>query len=216
MTRPRALILRAPGANCDAEAQFAFEQAGAVAERLHVNRLREQPALLQRYQVLVIPGGFTYGDDVAAGKILANQLSSFLGDALRRFRDSDKLVLGICNGFQALLKAGLLVPPDEDGPVATLAHNACGRFEDRWVHLQATPGKCPFLMGLGRLHLPVAHGEGRFVCRSAWELEGLRQAGQAVLRYVDAAGKPGGYPVNPNGSEGDVAGLCDLTGRVLG
>src|SRR5437870_2647154 len=133
MPTPRVLILRAPGANCDAEAQFAFEQAGATAERVHINRLREQPSLLQRYQILVVPGGFTYGDDVAAGKILANQLSHFLGDSLRRFRDADKLVLGICNGFQALLKAGLLMPPDDEGPLATLGRNTCGKFEDRWI-----------------------------------------------------------------------------------
>ena len=139
MTTPRVLILRAPGANCDGETQFAFETAGAVAERIHINRLREQPALLQRYQILVIPGGFTYGDDVAAGKILANQLSCFLGDALRRFRDAEKLILGICNGFQALLKAGLLIPADDEGPIATLAHNASGRFQDRWITLQAFP-----------------------------------------------------------------------------
>src|SRR5437016_6954440 len=143
MTRPIALILRAPGANCDSEAQFAFEQAGAVAERVHINRLRETPGELQRYQILVIPGGFTYGDDVAAGKILANQFAHFLGDALRRFRDAEKLILGICNGFQAILKAGLLLPPDDDGPIATLARNASGKFEDRWVHLQARPGNCP-------------------------------------------------------------------------
>src|SRR5438477_12797414 len=124
MAKPRALILRAPGANCDIETQFAIEQAGGLAERLHINRLREQPSLLHRFQLLVIPGGFTYGDDVAAGKILANQLSHFLGDNLRRFRDANKLILGICNGFQALLKAGLLITPDEDGSLATLTLNA--------------------------------------------------------------------------------------------
>src|SRR5215470_16694405 len=105
MASPRALILRAPGANCDGETEFAFQQAGARAERLHINRLRERPSLLQDFQILVIPGGFTYGDDVAAGKILANQLAYFLGDALRKFRDAEKLILGICNGFQVLLKA---------------------------------------------------------------------------------------------------------------
>src|SRR5437588_1144720 len=136
MAVPRALILRAPGANCDLETQFGFERAGAAAERVHINRLREQPGLLQRYQALVVPGGFTYGDDVAAGKILATQLGHFLGDALRAFRDADKLILGICNGFQALLKAGLLVAPDEEGPLATLAGNASGRFEDRWIYLK--------------------------------------------------------------------------------
>jgi phosphoribosylformylglycinamidine synthase I len=216
MAKPSVLILRAPGANCDAEAQFAFEQAGAVAERVHVNRLREQPRLLQRYQVLVIPGGFTYGDDVAAGKILANQLAHFLGDALRRFRDSERLILGICNGFQVLLKAGLLLPPDDEGPVATLAGNTSGKFEDRWVHLRVRPGKCPFLTGMDRLFVPVAHGEGRFLCREEWMLQGLEQSGQAVLHYVDADGRPGDYPINPNGSQGSIAGVCDATGRVLG
>jgi phosphoribosylformylglycinamidine synthase len=216
MATPRALILRAPGANCDAEAQFAFEQAGAAAERVHINRLREQPSLLNRYQILCVPGGFTYGDDVAAGKILGNQLAHFLGEALRRFRNQEKLILGICNGFQALLKAGLLVPPDEEGPIATLAHNTSGKFEDRWVTLTAEAGRCPFLTGIERLHVPIAHGEGRFVCREGWLLEGLRQAGQIVLRYTDSEGRAGEYPINPNGSEGDVAGICDATGRVLG
>lgn len=216
MATPRVLILRAPGANCDAEAQFAFERAGAEAERIHVNRLREQPRLLQKFQILMVPGGFTYGDDVAAGKILAVQLSHFLSDALREFRSKEKLILGVCNGFQVLLKAGLLVPPDEEGPLATLANNTTGRFTDRWIHLQATPGKCPFLKGYDRLHLPIAHGEGNFICREPWMLKGLQESGQVVLRYVDAAGQPGPFPINPNGSQGDVAGLCDATGRVLG
>jgi len=216
MPVPRVLILRAPGANCDGETQFAFERAGALPERIHINRVREEPGLLQRYQILVVPGGFTYGDDVAAGKILAIQLSHFLGDALRRFRDAEKLILGVCNGFQVLLKAGLLVPPDEEGPLATLTNNGTGRFEDRWVHVQATPGQCPFLKDVGRIHLPVAHGEGNFICRAPWMLKGLEQSGLVVLRYVDAWGKAGPFPVNPNGSQGDVAGLCDATGRVLG
>lgn len=216
MSKPRTLILRAPGTNCDVEAQFACQRAGSCADRIHIQRLREQPGLLQSYQILVVPGGFSFGDDVAAGKILANQLRCFLGDALRRFRDADKLILGICNGFQALLKAGLLIPPDEEGPLATLAHNVQGRFEDRWVHLRATPGTCPFLKGYESLFVPVAHGEGNFVCRAGWILKGLEQAGQVVLRYADAGGRPGPFPINPNGSQGDVAGLCDATGRVLG
>jgi phosphoribosylformylglycinamidine synthase len=216
MAKPRVLILRAPGANCDAEAQFAFELAGGMPERVHVNRLREQPNQLMRYQVLCIPGGFTYGDDVAAGKILANQLRHFLAEALQRFRDADRLILGICNGFQALLKAGLILPPDEDGLLATLTNNASGKFEDRWTYLQATPGNCPFLKGYQRLHVPTAHGEGNLIFREPWIARGLEQAGQLVLRYVDGAGKPGPYPVNPNGSQADAAGLCDASGRVLG
>lgn len=217
MVKPRALILRAPGANCDLETEFAFELAGALPERLHINRLREQPALLHQYQILCVPGGFTYGDDVGAGKILANQLKHFLGETLHQFRAKEKLILGVCNGFQVLLKAGLLVPPDEDGPVATLAHNTHGRFEDRWIYLKASAGRCPFLTGYdGLIHLPVAHGEGNFITREPWILKGLEQAGQIVLRYVDENGKPGPFPVNPNGSAGDVAGVCDASGRVLG
>ena len=216
MATPRVLILRAPGANCDGETQYAFELAGGVADRIHINRLRERPNQIHRYQILVIPGGFTYGDDVAAGKILANQLAHFLGEHLQRFRDAEKLILGICNGFQVLLKAGLIIPPDEDGPLATLANNAAGRFEDRWIYLRAAPGHCPFLKDYDRLHLPVAHGEGRVVFREGWIGQGLEQSGQAVLHYVDAEGRPGAYPVNPNGSAGDVAGLCDASGRVFG
>jgi phosphoribosylformylglycinamidine synthase subunit PurQ / glutaminase len=216
MAAPRVLVLRAPGANCDGETQFAFEKAGGIPERIHINRLREQPILLHRYQILVIPGGFTYGDDVAAGKILANQLSHFLGDQLQKFRDAEKLILGICNGFQALVKAGLIVPPYEDGPLVTLTNNASGKFEDRWIYLRATPGRCPFLKDYELLHLPVAHAEGKLIFREAWIGKGLEESGQAVLHYVDADGKTGGYPVNPNGSMGDVAGLCDASGRVLG
>ncbi len=216
MATVRVLILRAPGANCDAEAQFACELAGTQAERVHINRVREQPKLLQNYQLLVVPGGFTYGDDVAAGKILATQLSHFLGDAISRFRDDGKLILGICNGFQALLKAGLLLPPDEHGPRATLAANNSGHLEDRWIYLQASPGRCPFLSGITRLYIPVAHGEGRFVCRDSHVLQDLEQSGQIVLRYCDAEGRPGGFPINPNGSDADIAGICDASGRVLG
>jgi phosphoribosylformylglycinamidine synthase I len=216
MIPPRILILRAPGANCDGETQFACERAGGRVERLHVNRLRERPALLHEFQILVVPGGFTYGDDVAAGKVLAVQLAHFLADELRRFRDAGKLILGICNGFQAILKAGLMLPPDDGGPVATLTHNASGRFEDRWITVQARAGQCPFLQGCERLLLPVAHGEGNFRCREQSILQGLEQAGQVVLRYVDAEGRGGAYPANPNGSQGDVAGVCDSTGRVLG
>jgi phosphoribosylformylglycinamidine synthase len=216
MAKVRALILRAPGANCDVEAEFALTKAGAHAERIHINRLRENPRLLDDFQILMIPGGFTYGDDVAAGRILANELGIFLSDSLHRFRAAEKLILGVCNGFQALLKAGLLIPPDEEGPLATLTYNTTSRLEDRWIYLQANAGKCPFLLGYERLFLPIAHGEGRFVCRAPWILKGLEQAGQIVLRYVDANGKPGPFPINPNGSEGDVAGICDASGRVLG
>ncbi len=216
MATPRALVLRAPGTNCDYEVQTAFELLGVPADRLHINTLRDNPRRLNHYQILVLPGGFSYGDDIAAGKVKALYLQQFLGDALRRFRDQDKLILGICNGFQALLKAGLLVPPDEDGPLATLTLNDSGHYEDRWVHLAVRPGKCPFLQGMERLYVPVGHAEGKFLCRKEWIAKGLDQAGQVVLRYVDATGRRGGYPVNPNGSQDDIAGICDATGRTLG
>lgn len=216
MATPRVLVLRAPGANCDLETQFAFERAGARAERVHVNALRQDPSLIHRHQILALPGGFSYGDDIAAGRILASELKHFLGEALRRFRDAEKLILGVCNGFQALLSAGLLLAPDDEGPLATLACNESSRFEDRWIELQARPGKCPFLRGYERLYLPVAHAEGRLRFRRPWIRDGLDQAGQIVLRYVAAHGNGDGYPANPNGSEAAAAGLCDATGRVLG
>ncbi len=215
MATPKVLILRAPGTNCDVEAQFAFEKAGAIADRIHINRLRESPQLLHQYQILMLPGGFSYGDDVAAGKILAVQLAHFLGEELRRFRDKGKLILGVCNGFQVLIKAGLLMPPDEEGTVATLGHNTHG-YQDRWLYVKVSSDRSPFLRGITMMHVPMAHGEGNFICRKEWMLRGLEQAGQVVLKYVNAQGEPGSYPVNPNGSQGDVAGLCDASGRVLG
>lgn len=209
MTSPKALILRAPGTNCDGEAAFALERAGAVTERVHINALRENPTRLLSAQILILPGGFSYGDDVAAGKILASQLEHFLADVLREFRDAGKLILGICNGFQVLLKAGLLIQPDDDGALATLGHNSPRRFTDRWVHLTVTPHQCPFLKGIERMYVPIAHGEGNFTCRKDWILKGLRQTDQIVMRY----GAPSG---NPNGSQDDIAGICDATGQVLG
>jgi len=216
MPLPKVLILRAPGTNCDEEAQYAFELAGTWADRIHINRLRENPAALHQYQILMVPGGFSYGDDVAAGKILATQLTAFLGDELRKFRDAEKLILGVCNGFQAILKAGLLVPPDEEGPLATLAHNTHG-YQDRWLHVEVASHKSPFLKGIRSMQIPMAHGEGNFVCRKEWILKGLEQAGQVALRYVNSEGGPAnGYPENPNGSQGDIAGVTDMSGRVLG
>jgi phosphoribosylformylglycinamidine synthase len=218
MATPSVLVLRAPGTNCDRELAFAFERAGARVASAHVNRLRESPALLRDHQILAVPGGFSYGDDVAAGRILATQLSAFLADALREFRDREKLILGVCNGFQALLKAGLLVQPDDEGPLATLAGNAGGRFVDRWVRVRAVPGnRSLFLKNADTLYLPVAHGEGNFRCREGWIAAGLAQAGQVGLVYADADGTPAtDYPHNPNGSQNAIAGVCDASGRVFG
>jgi phosphoribosylformylglycinamidine synthase len=214
MLAPRALVLRAPGTNCDHETAHAFERAGGIARRLHVRALAEKPALADDFQILCIPGGFSYGDDIASGRILALELRTRLADSLLRFRDRGGLVLGICNGFQVLLQTGLLLAdPTTGGPLAALAHNRSGRFVDRWVTLQALPGRCVFLQGLGRFELPVAHGEGRFVARSPADFAALEAAGQLVLRYVADAD---GIATNPNGATGDVAGVSDESGRVLG
>ena len=208
MSRPKVVVLRAAGTNCDGEAVHAWELAGAEPQRLHINELIAQPRRLREFAILTIPGGFSYGDDIAAGKILARQLGQFLGEAIRQFRDEEKLILGVCNGFQAILKSGVLLPPDpDDGPLATLTNNDPPGFQDRWIKLKATPGKCPFLKDVEQMLVPIAHGEGRFVCRAEWILRGLESTGQIVLRFDG---------LNPNGSQGDVAGLCDFTGRVLG
>jgi phosphoribosylformylglycinamidine synthase len=209
MSKPNVLILRAPGTNCDAETAFAFEQAGAAAETLHINRLLENPSLFQRFQILCIPGGFSYGDDIAAGRIFGNQIQHHLDAELSRFKADGKLILGICNGFQVLMKSPVLLAPDaEHGPAATLTLNDSGRYHDCWVRLETHGDKCVFLKGIERMYLPVAHAEGKFVARNDAVLKQLDAAGQLVLRYVHAD--------NPNGAVADVAGVCDPTGRVLG
>ncbi|MEI6255048.1 MAG: phosphoribosylformylglycinamidine synthase subunit PurQ [Planctomycetota bacterium] len=214
MLSPRALILRAPGTNCDHETAHAFERAGAIARRVHVRALTQRPALADDFQILCIPGGFSYGDDIASGRIFAIELKSRLAECLAKFRDRGGLILGICNGFQVLLQTGLLLADPQTGVArASLAHNHSGLFIDRWVPLRAVPGRCVFLQGLDRFELPVAHGEGRFVTRSPADFAAFDVAGQLVLRYgVDEHG----VASNPNGAMGDVAGVCDETGRIFG
>jgi phosphoribosylformylglycinamidine synthase len=229
MPHVRVLILRAPGTNCDQETAFAFQQAGGMADVLHVSALLTEPAIAQRYQVLCLPGGFSYGDDIAAGRIVAGQIRHHLFETLMRFRDAGKLLLGICNGFQILLKSGLLLPDEPPlAAPATLTWNASGRYEDRWVHLRTQPNDCVFLRGITRMYLPLAHAEGRFVARDASQLTTLAERRQLPLRYAaatsvstdqrttaaDEAILP--FPDNPNGSEANVAGVCDVTGRVFG
>jgi phosphoribosylformylglycinamidine synthase I len=226
MPKPRVLILRAPGTNCDVETAFAFETAGGLAQVLHINRVLENPQFFSESQVLCLPGGFSYGDDVAAGRILANQICHHLTDALQQFRADGKLILGICNGFQVLVKAGMLLAKDNSpetmnctDSLATLTWNDSGVFEDRWVQLAASGDKSPLLRGIDSMYLPVAHAEGKFVTRSQEVLRQLEAEGQLVLRYTDPASpedKQVAYPHNPNGSQQAVAGLCDETGRVLG
>ncbi len=211
MATPRGLVLRAAGVNCDKESAYALELAGFAADRVHVFRVMDNPALLDDYQLLFIPGGFSYGDDVAAGKILANQMIHRLADPLNKFVDDGKLVLGVCNGFQVLLKSGLLPWGAADVATAnqdaTLAWNDCGSFVDRWTPLKADGGKCVFLSDGESMILPIAHGEGKFVPRNDEVLNRLRDGGQVAIRYDGD---------NPNGSIDDIAGICDPSGRIFG
>ncbi len=216
MPQPHVIILRAPGSNCDEESAFAFEQAGAVTERIHLSRWLESPQLAADYQILCLPGGFSYGDDLGSGRIFANQLRHHLADTLTAFRDAGKLILGICNGFQILIKSGLLDSDDSAGPGATLTWNHTSRFIDRWVNLRVANDRCVLLKNIDRMVLPIAHAEGQFVGRDESTLNRLEQNGQLVLRYCDSPAACGLAPFNPNGAARDVAGMCDASGRVLG
>ena len=218
--KPRALILRAAGVNCDLETAYAFERAGASPEAIHVNRLIENPDLLRQYQLLAVPGGFSYGDDISAGKILANQLVHHLRDALHAFRDAGKPMIGICNGFQVLIKTDLLPGPvgGRDGQTATLTHNDCGHYVDRWIRLSARSGKCVWTAGIEDFDCPMAHGEGKFVPANEAVRKALWDDDRVALVYVNPDGSPAGgaFPHNPNGSVDDIAGVCDASGLVLG
>jgi phosphoribosylformylglycinamidine synthase I len=222
-TNPHVIVLRAPGTNCDKETSFAFERAGATVRSVHVRELLSSPAILNEQQILCLPGGFSYGDDIASGRILGNQLRERLADALFGFRDAGRLILGICNGFQVLMKTGLLDIDDADGPQATLAWNDSGRYEARWVRLAVRPSDCVFLSGLDKVDMPVAHAEGKFLVRDQQVLDELESAGRLVLRYMNTDSPTAvtltpitPYPANPNGASADIAGICDTTGRVLG
>lgn len=220
MATPKAIVLRAAGVNCDRETEYALTLAGFEAQRVHVFRIMENPGLLEDCQFLVVPGGFSYGDDVAAGKILANQMLHRLAEPLTRFVEAGKLVLGICNGFQVLIKSGLLpwakVDPATANHDATLAWNDSGMFIDRWIHLRADSDKCVYLRKGDVITLPIAHGEGKFVPADDGVLQRLRDGGQVALRYCNADGTPAAGEANPNGSVDAIAGICDASGRVMG
>jgi phosphoribosylformylglycinamidine synthase I len=216
MMSARVLILRTAGTNCDEETDFAFRLAGAETTKLHVNVLRSDSGRMAEFHVLAIPGGFSYGDDLGAGKVLANEMLATLRPALQRFLDDGKLIIGICNGFQVLVKTGLLPGLERWKQQATLTFNDSHKFEDRWTYLQAPPNRSVLVEDGERLYMPVAHAEGKFVAGEPGLLDELRENGQIVYRYTDAVGRPAGYPWNPNGSVDNVAGICDPTGRVLG
>jgi phosphoribosylformylglycinamidine synthase I len=218
MTEVKAIVLRAAGINCDMETEHALELAGAQAQRIHINRIIEDKTLLDEFQIIVFPGGFSYGDDVAAGKILANQIRHHLFEPIRKFIDDGKLVLGICNGFQVLVKTGILPGNNstDNQQEVTITNNDSGKFEDRWVYLAPQTDKCVFIEPGRQIYLPVAHAEGKIVTKNEASLEQLKSAGHVAFKYVGENGNEGAYPINPNGSMDSIAGLTDTTGRVLG
>lgn len=205
MKRPRVLILRTAGTNCDKETAFAFKLAGGEPEFVHVNEFIAGKKKMDKFHIMAIPGGFSYGDDIASGKILANELRFKLGKDVEKFIKDGKLIIGICNGFQALVKSGLLAG-------ATLTFNDSGRFQDEWAYLRCTKcdvrnTKCIWTRNLPDIvYLPIAHGEGKFVPKDKETLKKLWENSQIVLQYVN----------NPNGSVDDIAGMCDPTGRIFG
>ncbi|MEM7309553.1 MAG: phosphoribosylformylglycinamidine synthase I [Planctomycetota bacterium] len=220
----RTLVVRTAGINCDEEAVRAFEGAGSKVELLHLNALIAEPARLASAHILVVPGGFSYGDDVAAGRVFGVELRQHLFEEIQAFLAQGGYVLGICNGFQVLVELGLFEPgvPPEERSIA-LTDNASNRFEARWVTLRAEASAAAWLPAGQTYPCPVAHAEGRLVVRDDAAFRRLEERGQIALRYVSpgqvASGQADGpvaYPDNPNGSIGDVAGLTDPTGRVLG
>ena len=217
MTRaPSVLIPVAPGTNRDVELADAFIAAGARAVCVPLQALRDGETKLADHQLLAVPGGFSYGDALGAGRLLGLDLVGWFGDQLHEARGREMPIIGICNGFQALVRAGLL--PGDDTPAALVANDSA-RFECRWVTLAPEPGRrSVWLDNLdGPLRCPVAHAEGRLVVADEQVL-----AATVAFRYVQPDGRPanqgsdGGYPANPNGSEADAAGLVDPSGLVLG
>lgn len=238
MSEVRVLVLRAAGINCDEETMHCWRLAGAEPVLVHVNGLAETPAILRDYQIVTIPGGFSYGDDIGAGTILAQRILQTVADPLREFVDQGGGVLGICNGFQVLVKMGLLPGGEFGRDQVTVTYNDSARFEARWVKLEVATDNCPFLTAQNQrsteiatdgpgakspsdfqqtvLELPVEHAEGKVVTASETVARRLLDRGQVALRYVDQTGNYEQYPANPNGSVLGIAGLCDPTGRVFG
>lgn len=216
MADVHVLVIRAAGINCDEEVMHAWRLAGASPELVHVNALARTPSTLEDYCIVTIPGGFSYGDDIAAGAILARRLQDDLAESLRAFVSRGGGILGICNGFQVLVKMGLLPGGNFGRDQVTVTFNDSAKFEARWVRLQVCTACCPFVQEGIVLEMPVEHAEGKVVTADDGVTERLLQSGQVAVRYVDLDGRHDVYPANPNGSTAGIAGLCDATGRIFG
>lgn len=220
MKTVNALILTGFGLNCDYETAHAFELAGADAHRVHINRLVSGEVKLKDFQILAFGGGFSWGDDHGAGVIQALKMKNHIGQDLLEFVDQGKLIVGICNGFQALVNLGLLPGLDEDYTQRSVSvtYNDCGNFRDQWVHLAANQeSSCVFTKDISMADFPVRHGEGKFIADQQI-VDRLIANNQIVFKYADRSGNPanGEFPLNPNGSMEDIAGICDPTGRIFG
>lgn len=217
MKATKVLILRAAGTNCDLETANAFKRVGAAPELVPVSAIQTGKIKLMDYAILALPGGFSYGDDIGAGRILANQVRLYFKD-LRQFVRLGRPVIGICNGFQTLVKAGILPASNTCEQTAGFTVNDSGRFETRWVHLRINPqSQCLFTKGLPEMiELPVAHGEGKLVLSSPRQLEELKKNRSIAMQYVSDDGKLTGYPHNPNGSMFNIAALTNPEGNCLG
>lgn len=217
--KPKVLILFAPGTNFDEETKYAFEKAEAVADVIPMGEVIKNPKLINKYQILDFPGGFSYGDDLLAGKIWANQVRIYMFDTIQKFLKKGGIILGVCNGFQALMRSGLLPGFGELHKTAGLIFNEKQKFECRWIKLKMSKNRCVFLKNLmiDRGELPVQHGEGRFLVSDNKILQELILENQVVFQYTDQAGKETMlYPDNPNGSVHSIAGICDTSGQILG
>jgi phosphoribosylformylglycinamidine synthase len=220
MNSPEVCVLKTDGVNCDEETMYAFEAAGGSPDLVHINQLRGQERSLKDYSVLALPGGFSYGDDIASGKVLANELASYLSDELQGFVDDGKPVVGICNGFQVLIRTGLLPDAELGNQSLTLATNDSDRFECRWVNLAMPASVSRFVrpedFDVAAVPMQVAHKEGKLVGRPE-AVTRLAAGRQVVFRYSTELGTPTDtYPHNPNGSMGQIAGITDPSGLVLG
>jgi phosphoribosylformylglycinamidine synthase I len=216
----RIAILTGYGINSDIELANSFNLAGGQSERVHLHDAIDGRKRLEDFDILAIPGGFSFGDHIASGRVFANRLRHKLGDTLLRLREKKTPIIGICNGFQVLVKLGLLpgTEPASFTQTCTLTYNDSGRFENRWCHLKTESNATSlWLKDVSQVYLPVRHGEGKFIPGSEALLRELEANGQTCLRYCDEAGlEPQGFPVNPNGSTGHIAGLCSKDGLVFG
>lgn len=225
MRTVKALVLTGYGLNCDYETDFSLRMAGADPERIHINDLiacgeRGARVGLEDYHILVLGGGFSWADDHGAGVIMAARLRYNIGEEIEEFIRKGRLIIGICNGFQALVNLGLL--PGFDGDYRSrkiaLTYNDSGNFVDTWVRLKIKEDTvCIFTKGISSIELPVRHGEGKFYAEKGI-IDRLIKKNQVVIQYADKEGNPaqGRWPFDPNGSLYDIAGICDSTGRIFG